>query len=302
MTTYSFDFFETIVAISFPQKGGYVLITVTSETNAFGSGLGPVPPFPAPPTLSVVLGPNEKIIDQTQQVQQKSTKAKTDISRAFFVFNNVAGPVTLANYQNVVVGDIFPPALFATQFARVVGSPTGFKDPEAFGVEPVPEGGSGFFSTAAIAAQYAGSWNAHIHGAPPGSGAAVYLADGSTMDANPAPVIVQHIDVPTVTPAVATTILVTKYLVKVPLDKTTITVTVNTPQGQSALTISGFHGKAPLKVAQVNLSNADSSDGASRAGSKAVYTLTSEILPTGQAKQGPLSNTVTATVSGGGEQ
>lgn len=297
---YPFDFLETIVGISFPSQGGYVLITVTAIANATGVGAGPPPPFPTPPKPVIALGAGEKLIDQTTTVTQKTTKAKTGTSTVFFVFNSVAGPVTPANYQNVINSSLFPPVLFATQFALVVGSPTGFKSPEAFGVEPVPEGGSGFFSTAAIAQGYASSWNAHIKGAPAGSGVAVFLSDGSTLDANPAPVSVSSVTTPTVTPAVATTTSVTKYLVKVPLVKTTLNLTVTTPQGQSDLTIFGFHGTTPKKVAQTNPVNSDSGDEASLAGTKATYTVTSEILRTGQAKQGPLENTVTVKVAGGG--
>lgn len=284
---YPFDFFETIVGISFPS-GGYVLVTTTSFTSTNTA----TPPPPAKVTFGK-LPDKVKLIDHDQRLTKQVTPARDFVTKVFFVFNDVAGPVTLANYKNVVVGNVFPQGLFATQFAIAVGSPTGFKNPEAFGVEPVPEGGDGFFSTAAIAQGYADNWNAHIHGAPAGSGAAVYLSDGSTMDANPAPVSVHEIDVPQHQNASASTTSIERFLFKVPKSLSTFTLKINSPQGSSDVLIDGFHGKTPTSVSAVKLADADT-DAETGGNSSSTYTLTSQITkgPTG------LKNTVTAT--GGG--
>lgn len=277
---YPFDFFETIVGISFPAPGGYVLLTVTASITVNGTTPPPCP------TVTLKLGGKETLIQKQEACTPKLTPAKDTVSRVFFVFNNVAGTVTVANYQNVVQGSIFPPALFSTQFSRSVGSPTGFKDPEAFGVEPVPEGGSGLFSTAAIAQGYADNWNAHIHGSAPGSGVAVYAADGSTINADPAPVVVQHLDIPVHTPATATANFTGKYLIKVPRDLTTFTATVTASHGSSQATIFGYHGTAPKTIAAIQPGSDDSSNEAS-INQSGTYTITS-VVP-----QATNANTVT---------
>lgn len=283
---YPFDYLETIVGISFPS-GGYILVTVTAYTNSNTAN--------PPPPASIVFGklPDKvKLINQDQRITTQVIPARDFVTKFFFVFNDVAGPVTLANYRNVVVGSIFPPALFATQFSRSVGSPTGFKDPEAFGVEPVPEGGDGFFSTAAIAQGYADNWNAHIHGSPAGSGSAVYLSNGATLDANPAPVSVHEIDVPGHQNASATTTLTARYLFKVPKAKSTLTATVTANQGTSQLLIDGFHGSPPSSVTAVIVADADT-DALAGANSNGKYTMTTETT------RGPSGLVNTVTVQGG---
>lgn len=287
---YPFDFFETIVGISFPQAGGYVLLTITASTTVNGTTAPPCP------QVLLTLGPKEKLIQKQEACKPKFTPAKDSVIPVFFVFNNVAGPVTLANYQNVINSSIFPAALFATQFARIVGSPTGFKDPEAFGVEPVPEGGSGFFSTAAIAQGYANSWNAHIHGAAPGSGVAVFLSDGSTLDANPAPVSVQRLDQPVHTPATATSNFTGKYLIKVPTDLTTLLAKVSIGPGSSFATIFGYHGKVPANIGAIPAGSDDSSNEA-QLNQTGTYTITSVLTKDPISRVS--SNAVTISAGGG---
>lgn len=288
---YPFDFFETIVGINFPQSGGYMLLVITASTTVNGTVAPPCP------QVVLTLGAKETLVQKLEQCTPKLTPAKDTIVPVFFVFNSVAGNVTLANYMNVVQGSIFPPALFATQFSRSVGSPSGFKDPEAFGVEPVPEGGSGFFSTQAIAQGYASSWNAHIHGAPAGSGAAVYRSDGTTLDADPAPVVVRRLDQPVHTPATATANFTGKYLIKVPNDLTSMKAKVAIGPGSSFATVFGYHGKVPANIASVPPGSDDSSNEA-QINQTGTYTITSVITKAPISRIA--SNAVTIAASGGG--
>lgn len=287
MADYSFDFLETIVAISFATPGGYLLITVTAMNNA-----GSVTP-PPPPSFALTLGAKEKIIQQQSKTTTKITPAHDVTTRFWFVFNSVAGPVTPDNFQNVILNTVFPPVQFATQFARAVAAKgSGFKDPEAYGVEPVPEGGSGFFSTQAIAQGYADNWNSVIGPTPPIGAPAVFLSNGTPIDADPFPVSVQHVDAVVHVPAVSVTTITTKYLIKVPVDLTTLVAKV-TANSQSNLLVTGYHGKAPATIAAADANPEDTSD---QKGSVGNTTYTSTSVISGK----PPLNQVALTASGGG--
>lgn len=283
---YSFDFFETIVGINFPQSGGYVLMRVDAHTNTVGT------PRPPNPSVSLVLPTGAKLIQKLEPVTAVFTPAHTTTTRIYFVWSSLVPLPTLADYDNIVVSSIFPPATYAQQFARSVGSPTGFKDPQAFGVEVPPEGGSGYFSTAAIADGYAASWNSHISGSE-FDGA--YLSDGTVLDGGKAaPVFVTFIDVPVTTPATWTLTLHGQYLLSLPktppLSSFTATVTAQT--GDSHVTLTGYHGKVPASIAAITAPEDMSAEASIGQNGAVQYTMTSQIIDK--------LNHVTVAITGGG--
>lgn len=284
---YPFDFLETLVGISFPVAGGYVLISIT----AIASALGTTPPPPPTVLLQLPLGGKAKLIDKQESNKTKTTPAKTTITKLFFAWSALLPLPTVNNYNTVVVANIDPPIQYANQFANITITNTQTTNPINLGVEPPPEGGDGYFSTAAIAQGYVNSWNGHIGIADHGGAFGI----GGIVNGSPSPVSVKELDVPITTPATSTTTLTGKYLVKIPADLTTFTATVTAgPGGTSTLLITGFHGAAPTKVAQVNLANSDSDAAASANGTTKTYTMTSVVA----TKPPPPFTTVTAVAGG----
>lgn len=280
---YGFDFFETITAIHFPLKGGYVLVTVTATATAVGIIAPPCP------TVFLNLGKNETLIQRSDACVKKLTPGHTTTSQIFFVWNDIAPFPTADNYQNSMgIIDVHGLIEYAQQFARVVNTNNG-------GFRPAPDPlGTGFFPSATIADQYAAVWNGNFGGAQ----FLTYL-DPNAQATGPVGyrnVRSAVINIPVTVDPFGTTTLTGKYLIKVPKEKTTFTAAVITSaNGNSHLVANGYHGKVPASIAKVNPSGFDTQDGDIFNG-PGTYTVTSVVAGSASHQ----INTVTVKGGGGG--
>lgn len=240
---YRFDYLEHIVGISFPS-GGYVLLEVIVDRTQPG---GVRPPTPS---ITLVLPEGVTLIDKQETETTQNLPAKTVIDHVYFVWRTGAPFPTLANYQNIVVGNLFPTVAYVEQFARVTVTFTGvqvlFNNPFT----------TGRFPSLAAAQTYASALNSGTsYGYIDANGAVIF--QGAQVGGFSA----GQLAIPVVTPAQKVSRITGRYLLKVPKGKEVAGAAEIFGASGSATNqanIKGYHGRAPKLVSQVNLTAFDS--------------------------------------------
>lgn len=238
----------------------YIYVTINARNISNTS----VPP-PAP-TIDLKLSKQAKLLDTTENTITHSTPSKNTTDRIYFVWNPIAPFPTLDNFQTVISSQLFPPVLYAQQFARLVDFATGFGDPGVtFGVR-FPDGsqyvGDGFFPDMASAEAYAGSWNNTFNQNPQPIIEQYILPEGGIVEAGFSNVFATFIEIPVASGAFAETILQKKYLIQIPVKENDTEFKMNISgtginSGSSDIYVQGFSDqKKPLK----KITDIDSAD------------------------------------------
>lgn len=233
---YSFDFLETLTAISFPN-GGYIVIDAKAVTQKT------LPQVANCVTVAIALADGSKLVDHRESCAKQTIPARTIIDPIFMIWGNGVPAPTLANYQNIVVPNLDPKVQYGQQFAQVTST--------FFGVTQVSTAThlpylSGYFQTQSEAQFWAAAFSSVIlH--PQG----YFTANGNLITAPFNGFHVERIDRPTIVPAQSVATFNGQYLVKVPKDA--IVTGVHAAGGPlSSLTARGYHGSTPPSLSKVD--------------------------------------------------
>lgn len=266
---YKFDFLEQIVGISFPS-GGYILLELTVDRTQPGNVTPPAP------SIELVLPKGLTLIDKSETTQVSIIPAKTTFDTFFFVWNNIAPFPTLANFENVIVGNVFPSIEYAQQFARIS---VGFTGNAIIDNDPFT---TGFFPNAAAAAAYASSINGGTYYGYIDSGGNTVFLGPATGGFHGATLVR-----PVITPAQKVNRLTGKYLIKLAKKNLLYNGVANVTGSAGSATnigkITGYHGKVPAKVQAVPATGFDTQAQVKDVGgsSKLNFQWTTDIEPVG---------------------
>lgn len=282
MTIYSFDFLQQVVNVHF-VSGGFILLTAKGVSQSSGS---PTPP-PAP-SVKLSLGAKEKLIARQDVITTTSVPAHNVTVPLFFIWPGGHTLPTPLNYGNVVEVDVA--ATFAGQFSQIIDmGGSGFLPVTSFGIHLPETGGTGIYSTLAIAKQAASIWNARWAGGAP-STTTWFNADGSTTTGGYADVAAAQLNVVVPVPASASSTLNGKYLISVPDALTTMTAVLSAANTSTSMRVDGYSTPVPKSIAGIK-GAPDSTETVSGPAGTATFTVTSQVL------QGP-ADTVVSVAAG----
>lgn len=289
MTTYAFDFLETITAISFPT-GGTVLVRVDAVSR------NPTTPVvPTCPSVKFTLGAGETLLDKVETFKKVVVPNRTFLQKFFFIWDNVAPFPTADNFNKQVwniPGSSIPNIIYAGQFSQFVLINSAQFAPPSFPGQNT----NGFYASLAEASAAAAALRTrYFLGHPAGSTQGYATSAGTLIGGLDGPPLQDpfgaELDVSIPLPGSGSCTLTGFYLIKVPAKKTKFTVAVTqVPNGGSigGLRASGYHGSKPSTVAQAQATQPDTTDGPVQTPTSTVTSVI-DSLPAGK------KNTVTVT-------
>lgn len=274
------DFLQTVTNVHFGvDNNNYVVVKLTA-TKVVQSNV------PSPPSPSLSLGTNEKLIQTAQSAKNTVVPAHNITKKYFFVWNSGAPLPTADDFGEIVGANSLP---YGPQFSLLLvingagGPPTGLP-----GVNTL----TGVYNSLAEAQTAVNSFNTFFATQPPGSTLRYQGTTAPNVDIPLTNMFATELDVVTPIPATATSVLTATYLVKVPSGDTTMQLSLSNADS-SAISGDLYTGQKVVTNSNQLTGGAASSASASATKSPTTYVIETDVPDTGPS-------TITITGGGGG--